>query len=67
MINLNPNYISSITEKNSDFLTNRETFEIFSTEIISSFEIKLSNIIMTVDIICKLLTKSFDDGIIFFY
>lgn len=63
LINLNPDYISSITEKNSDFLTNRETFEIFSAEIISSFEIKLSNIIMTVDIICRLLTKSFDDGI----
>jgi len=61
-INLNPSYISSITEKYSDFLTSDEIFLSIVDEITYTFELKVSNVITQIDFIGNLLSQTFNDN-----
>ena len=61
-INLNPSYISSITEKYSDFLGSKDIFLSIVDEVVYTFEVKLSNVIFQIDFVGNLLSQTFNES-----
>ena len=61
-INLNPSYISSITEKYSDFLGSKDIFLSIVDEVVYTFEVKLANVIFQVDFVGNLLSQTFNES-----
>lgn len=60
--NLNPQFISELSSKYSDRMSSKEAFLIASTEIFSMLEIRILNVVRTINVISEILKRQESKG-----